>query len=132
MELIVTFGETDSEFKADFGEYATISVDMTDYVKKTDYATGTTPGLVKANSNQGFFIGVNGDLSIVQAQDNDFINKTNKFRPITANNLDKAVKVGLTTNTQTLPKEEQAAVCEWLGVVDAVLAALSNGDEVAY
>lgn len=69
----------------------TQKVNLIDYVKNTDYATSSTVGLIKANSSQGFFISSTGDLSIVQATDNDIANRTNKYRPITANNLDPAV-----------------------------------------
>ena len=106
---------------------ANVKVDLTDYVKNTDYATATTAGLIKANSSQGFFIGTNGDMSIVQATENDINNRTNKFRPITANNLDKSVKASLTTNTETLTEEEKTAAQSWLGVPKIELTLKENG-----
>lgn len=92
------------------------NVDLTDYVKKTDYATTKTAGLVKTNSSLGFFLGEDGLISIVSATTSDIDGKTQNTHPVTSKNLDYAIKVGLTTNTQTLTKEEQAAACEWLGV----------------
>ena len=88
------------------------------YVTYTDYATASKVGLIKANSSQGFFISATGDLSLVQAQPTDLVNKKNKFRPLTANNMDEALKVSITTNTIELTDEEKAKAKEWLGVSD--------------
>ena len=124
--------ELDGEEPNRFGEYvfiegawerigsAGVEVNLDEYVKNTDYATSNKAGLIKANSNQGFYIDINGSLSIVQAQDYDFTTKTNKFRPVTANNLDLAVKTGVTTNTIELTDEEKATACAWLGVSDLI------------
>ena len=90
-------------------------------IKETDYATSSKAGLLKASSNQGFYIGTGGDLSIIQAPNSDIDAKKNKYRPITSNNLDYAVKKALadsklagTTNAWTT--EEQAKARETLGV----------------
>lgn len=111
-------------------------VDLTDYVKKTDYATAYEGGVVKVptigNVSKGIYISSEGILAIRQARENEIAGKTNIYNPLVPATLDYAIKVGLTTNTQTLTKEEKQAACEWLGVVDAVLAALPNGDEVSY
>lgn len=91
-----------------FSPLETQKVNLTDYVKNTDYATGSKAGLVKGNSNQGFYIGNGGDMSIVQATDNDITNRTNKYRPITSNNLDKAVNSVLKERIVLTQKENGA------------------------
>lgn len=111
-----------------------VAVDLTDYVKKTDYANNNgKTGVVTMNRMYGIAaINSTGLLSTSPATEEELRAKNNAYRPIAPATLDYAIKVGLTTNTQTLSKEEQAKACEWLGVVDAVLAALPNGDEVSY
>jgi hypothetical protein len=79
----------------------TQKVDLTGYVKDTDYATTTKAGLIKASSYQGFYIGTGGELSIVKAQDSDIDNRTNPFRPITPTNLDYAVGSVKASETQS-------------------------------
>lgn len=102
-------------------EEKTAARELLGAVGATDYATSNKAGLIKANSIHGFFIdAATGDLSIVQAQDSDFTTKTNKFRPVTVNNLDLAVKTGITTNTIELTDGEKAAACAWLGVSDLI------------
>lgn len=108
----------------------TAKVDLTEYVKNTDYATSTQAGIIKASSQQGFYIGTAGDLSIIQAQQTDIDNRSNKYRPITSHNLDYAVKVSLTTNTETLTNEEKAAAQSWLGVPK--ITATQNPEDGSY
>ena len=94
---------------------ASAEVDLTDYVKKTDYATSSTGGVVKSNSDGGFI--VDGGLGyIASATISEIISKVNRFKPIVPETLDLAVKVGLTANTETLTDEEKAAAQSWLGV----------------
>lgn len=95
----------------------TQKVDLTDYVKNTDYATASKVGLIKANSSQGIFISASGDASLVQAQSNDLVNKTNKFRPLTANNMDEAFKASMTTNTQDWSDDDKTSA---RNLIDAV------------
>ena len=96
-------------------------VDLSGYVKKTDVATNTELGLVKTLSN-GNAYGVNinsaGNLSIVGANATDIASKSHAYKPLTPNNLDYAIEVGLTTNGRTLSAEKQAAAKAWLGIVD--------------
>ena len=89
---------------------------LSEYVKKTDYATSTVAGVVKFDNSQG--IGVNGGVPFIfYAQQSDIEKKTSYRYPITPIVLDYAVKVGLTTNTETLTDEEKASACDWLGAV---------------
>lgn len=90
---------------------------LADYVKFTDYAQNGKAGLVDVRNA----FGVNCDqwarLSIVKAEKTDIDTATDNYKPIVASNYKYAVKVGVTTNTETLTDEEQTSACEWLGAV---------------
>ena len=92
-------------------------IDNTLYVKFTDYATANKAGIVKTNASLGIAVGDHGDIRIQPAYRADILAKTNGYKPIVPNTLDYAVKVGITTNTETLTDEEKASACEWLGAV---------------
>ena len=93
---------------------AAVAVDMTGYVKNTDIATSTTPGVVIAG--EGTMMASNGKLNIFKAKDEEIIAKSNLYRPIVPANLDLAVKEGICNNSITLTAEEMAAVRAWLGI----------------
>lgn len=114
-------------------------VEMTDYLK----APTNTVGLDKllgcrmgATENQWFAVDagngvalVNSVLLISGANKGNIDEKESKKKPICPAFLDYAVKVGITTNTETLTDEEKAAACEWIGAatkeyVDNAIAAL--------
>ena len=83
-------------------------------MKFTDYATESKAGVVRAASDRGIFALANGLLELVPATDTQLKNRA-WYMPITGGNLDKAVKVGVTTNTETLTDEEKQAVASWIG-----------------
>lgn len=98
----------------------TQKVNLPEYVKFTDYASGTKAGVLIIN-NYGFH-GVsmidNGTrLAIAKATNSEIDAKSSGFKPIVPSSLDYAVKVGISTNTETLTDEEKASACEWLGAV---------------
>lgn len=97
---------------------AAVAVDMTGYVKNTDYAAVGVYGLVKTKSStdDGIYL-QNGNMAISEATSNNIDTRKTR-RPIVPTNLDYAVKVGLTTNTIALTDEEEAAACSWLGAVE--------------
>lgn len=70
----------------------TQKVDLTNYVKNTDYATASTVGLVKANGSSGITVNSAGNISTVKATESDIDTKTNNYKPIVPSNLDYAVK----------------------------------------
>ena len=73
---------------------ASVNVDLADYVKKTDYATGTTPGLATIAYNK-YTSGLdikNGMISISGATEEQIDAKSSKVQPIVPANLDYAVK----------------------------------------
>ena len=54
-------------------------------------------------------------LCIYGATDGIVEDKNSKYIPLTPNNIDLAVKMGLTTNTLTLTDEEKNTIANWLG-----------------
>lgn len=92
-----------------------VNVDLTGYVKDTDYATTDKAGVVKAGMGLSM---VNGAIQIEYAKENQITAKNSYRNPITPVNLDLAVKTSVTTNQLPLTAEEQQAAKNWLGVVD--------------
>lgn len=104
-----------------------IKVNLDAYVKNTDYATNNKAGVVKIGT--GLSIAGDGKLQ-VQYASKDFIKNKEAYRePITPIYLDYAVKVGITTNTETLTKKEKANACEWLGVNALAVQNIVSGGE---
>lgn len=95
-----------------------VEVDLSQYVKNTDYPTSTKAGAVKIVSGQ-YGIGHNdaAGLYTIQASKNEIDAKLSQHLPITPMYLDYAVKKGLTTNTIPLTEEEKVAACEWVGAL---------------
>ncbi|MBQ8495097.1 MAG: hypothetical protein IJ465_05020, partial [Clostridia bacterium] len=95
-----------------------IEIDLTEYVKNTDYASVGKCGIVKtaATYDDGIYINTAGAMSLCTASTANIDDRKTK-RPITPTNLDYAVKVGITTNTNELTTDEQAAALAWLGAV---------------
>ncbi len=93
-------------------------VDLSEYVKKTDYATKDTAGVVKVFASRGISIDADGIIGLQSANKALVNEKKNTTYPIMSNMVDYAVKSGLTTNTETLTDEEKEKVLAWLGVND--------------
>ena len=94
--------------------------DLSAYVKNTDYATESKAGVVKQYYNKwtsGIDFSNDGTIKIAKAENGDINAKVSETMPIVPKNLDYAVKVGITTNTETLTDEEKANACDWLGAV---------------
>ena len=104
-----------------------IEIDLTDYVKFTDYATESKAGVFKTADMMGIAVNTNtGVAFIAPASTAQIDGKTVSRLPITPENLDHAVKVGITTNTETLTDEEKGDACEWLGAVPKLTGAPSG------
>lgn len=100
----------------------TQKVDLTEYVKNTDYASRTNYGLVKGGgSTYGVAIN-NGIPEIIPAIETIIDAKTNKQHPITPYYLDYAVAKSITTNTIELADEQKAAAQTWLGIESSLNA----------
>ena len=114
----------------------TTQIDLTDYVKNTDYASYNKAGVVKINGTYGV-VSYNdkGDIGLTTCPNENIINKTGYYA-IQPTNIDLAVKVGLTTNKETLTPEEKTQVQNWLGItelvgnIDTLLEKLDTGSGV--
>lgn len=104
----------------------TTKVDLIDYVKNTDYATNEKAGVVKINSAYGITEFYNGIIGISEPVATEIESKTS-YKPITTRTLDKAIKVGITTNTIELTKEEKSSAQRWLGVPQFTATQLEDG-----
>ena len=82
----------------------TQKVDLTNYVKNTDYATNSKAGIVSFYSNYGVtYDTVNGNSvpKVVKATENDINAKTNSYKAIVPSNLDYAVGSVKASETQS-------------------------------
>lgn len=100
-------------------------VDLTNYVKNTDYATRDIAGVVKLG-NYGIVQFHNGIIGVEEPTDEQLKTKTG-YRAVTVRTLDKAMKVGLTTNAETLTDEEKASAQSWLGTPQFTATQLEDG-----
>lgn len=92
--------------------------DLTEYVKNTDIATATNPGVVKVNPSYGLDVTTpSNTLYVTKSSNSEIVAKINGYKPIVPATLDYAVKVGVTTNTIALTPEEQITAKQWLGIV---------------
>ena len=123
-------------------ELETQKVDLAEYVKNTDYAADGKVGAVyipnvdlgvygiAKHSKQNLFP---GGLIVKMASNSDIDGRKQQYKPIVPYNLDYAIKVGLTTNTETLTDKEKETALAWLGITDLIanlesrVAALENG-----
>lgn len=114
---------------------AGVAVNLDEYVKKTDYASYSDSGVVKGNGGAQFRYFFQGGILYLQGATDAQIEDGTDYVGLTASNVDKIVQTGLTTNAIELTDEEKAAALEWLGAkayVDAAIAAITDGEEVAY
>ena len=100
---------------------ASVEVNLDEYVKNTDYATGSKAGVVKSNKARCFLVDSNGIVSADTLRASEY-NKTNTgaFLGIGTyeNNKSRYVKEGITTNTIALTDEEKTTACNWLGACE--------------
>lgn len=107
---------------------ANVKVDLTDYVKNTDYAFGKAGVVSVVPSNgRGIDILSGGILSTKPAAKTQIDEKKNNFMPLTSATNDYAVKVGLTTNEETLTDEEKKKALNWLGAPTFEATQLADG-----
>ena len=104
------------------------TIDMTDYVKKTDYPkqnedNSNIAGVVKTRTDDSWGKGIevdsNGFIQVHAANKGDISNKTQEHRPITPKHLDHAVKEGLVNTTVDWAETEKGKVRELLGLTQA-------------
>jgi len=119
-----TYNSKVQELETELGEKIEES-DLADYVKDTDYATAQKGGVVKTRVQYGILNGIDGVLGLLyiyKAGNSEIANKQQKYHPIVPANLDYAVKVGVTTNTETLTDEEKGNAQDWLGITESQTA----------
>ena len=106
------------EQTSNFEHLGTTAVDLTDYVKNTDYATGDVGGVVKIGGSY-FGLAFNGSnqLYVSKATESEVTAKASHYKPIVPSNLDSAVKTGVTTNTIELTDDEKTSARTWLGAI---------------
>ena len=76
----------------------TQKVDLTNYVKISDFASTSKAGVVKVSSTNGFTMNT-GNLRIYKATETDIDGKTHQYRPIVPANLDYAVQSAIKSDT---------------------------------
>ena len=69
----------------------TQKVDLTDYVKNTNYATWEVGGTVKVTSSNGITVDSTGQIATFKASNIEIDGKTNNYKSIVPSNLDYAV-----------------------------------------
>lgn len=109
---------------------AKVEVDLSEYVKNTDIATTAKAGLGYATNTYGIMLTSGGQYRINPATDTQIKGKTTyPYAPITAKNMDFAVKHSLTTNANTLTDAEKGQVKSWLGISEG---GSGSGDGIKY
>lgn len=97
----------------------TQKVNLTDYVKNTDYGSNNKAGLARGNPTYGTYINPDtGVISIVAVPENQLKNKASGYMPLVSKQIDSIVKIGLTTNQEELTEEEKASAQNWLGITE--------------
>lgn len=79
-----------------------------------------TYGVIKLGTTSNGLAVSSGNLVVYGATTTDIDSKLNSRRPITPSTLDYSVKVGMTTNTETLTSTEKTSACGWLGALQGV------------
>lgn len=100
----------------------------TNYIKNTQFASNSGSGIVKgAGEMYGISINSsNGNISLSTASDTELNNKS-VSKAVKVSQIDKAVKIGVTTNTIELTPEEQATAQNWLGIPQFAITELADG-----
>lgn len=98
----------------------TTQVDLTDYVKNTDYAAESKIGVVRTMGYYGMQVASNGTLLAARKTKAEYDSAPPQMvvgKETLENIKDDYVKRGITTNTITLTDDEKTAARTWLGAV---------------
>ncbi len=101
--------------------FGSATIDLSNYVKHTDYATDIVPGLVAVLENYGIKqhpLSHRLQINSATALDIDSKNEGGNpqdYKPIVPKMIDYTVKSGITSNSIPLSAEEQSAAQAWLG-----------------
>lgn len=102
---------------------------ISELVTFTDYASAKKAGVVKTSNESGVTMLADGRIAIVGATDEQINEKISYRNPIMPETIDYAVKVGITTNTETLSDTEKTDACKWLGAIPNAIPAGRNFGE---
>lgn len=104
----------------------TLDLPLSEFVKFTDKAgPGGKFGVVSSEFWGEVTVNNNGMLMAPTATNAEIADRY-RHRLLRCSHIDYAVKVGITTNTETLTDEEKAAACGWLGAVPKVATTSSR------
>ena len=112
-----------------------IEVDLTDYVKNTDYATAEKAGVVSMAKWGAYGLYMAGDGSIIaisKASDTEIDDKNNLFKPITPSNLDYAVMKALSDSKLEWTDEQKQLARALLGSVGSDYIATGSKPGLTY
>ena len=85
-------------------------------VANIPFASANNAGVVRTSTNFGLDMANSGGYIIISPPTTaEITSKSNQYKAVTLSLLDYAVKVGVTTNTNTLTDDEKATACSWLG-----------------
>ena len=122
----------------DLSPLETQKVEMTDYVKKTDYATDEKAGLLRTGTYRGFAVDSSGFLMARPSTDRELKDRNTSWhdgyhRPLTGGSIDLALKYSITSNIHALIDKEKASAQKWLGVPSAskTYTFSNNGEDVS-
>lgn len=96
------------------------SDDLTDYVKKTDWATANDPGVIlipKTSTNKGIARGNTSPMIEILPTTTDLIDKRKGLNPVVPSNIDYAVRAALTDPKILWGDEQKTAARETIGLV---------------
>lgn len=108
-------------------------VDLSQYVRFTDYATGQKAGVGLSSSSFGVFRSTSNNYwTIKKASNSEIDAKTDEYKPIVPSNLDYAVKSGLVDNKLTWTDEEKAGARTLIGAIGKNDISLTQKENGAY
>ena len=94
---------------------------VTNKVANIPIGTSSVLGVYKVNPNQGVSAFSAGDLCVIPANENELIAKTQGYKPIVPNTLDKAIREGLGNNSLTWTDEYKTSARNTIGATQVVV-----------
>lgn len=96
-------------------------------------ASNNNAGLFLTTGSGGINIGSSGNAVVYSASDNLIEEKTNQYRPVVPNNLDKAVMEGLGNNSLSWTSAYKTAAQTTIGInTEQLVFTMADGTEVTH